>query len=99
MTSPFNWQESLKENMPDLMKHVNEMRKGISADGAIPAKTKTLMMLLGDAILGHAEGVASIARQARAAGITDEEIRETISIAFIMGGLPALITGSNAFRK
>ena len=99
MTSPFNWNEALQQNMPDLMKHVNEIRGELSADGAIPAKTKTLMMLMGDSLLGHAEGVANIARQARSSGVSDEEIIETIKVAFMMGGLPALITGSNAFRE
>ena len=98
MASPYNWHEALQQNLPGLMKHVNELREEISADGVLPARSKTLMMLMGDALLGHSEGVASIARQARAAGVSDEEISETIKVAFMMGGLPALITGSNAFR-
>jgi alkylhydroperoxidase/carboxymuconolactone decarboxylase family protein YurZ len=98
MTSQFNWQQTLQSNLPELMEHVNDMRKKTSSDGALPAKTKTLMMLLGDAILGHSEGVANIARQAKASGVSDNEIKETIEIAFMMGGLPALITGSSAFR-
>lgn len=99
MTTPFNWHEVLQQNVPDLMMHVNEIRGELSADGALPAKTKTLMMLMGDALLGHADGVANIARQARSAGVSDEEIIETVKVAFMMGGLPALITGSNAFRE
>ena len=98
MTSPHNWQQALQDNVPELMKHVNEIRKETGVDGALPAKTKTLMMLLGDALLGHADGVANIARQARAAGISDKEIAETVEIAFMMGGLPVLITASRAFQ-
>ena len=98
-STPFNWQDALTRNMPELMKQVGPIRQETGSDGALPAKTKTLMMMLGDALLGHAEGVANIARGARAAGITEEEIKETVAIAFIMGGLPALITASNAFRK
>ena len=97
--TPFNWQEELAQNMPKLMKQIGTIRQETGADGALPAKTKTLMMMLGDALLGHAEGVANIARGARAAGVTDEEIKETVAIAFMMGGLPTLITASNAFRK
>jgi alkylhydroperoxidase/carboxymuconolactone decarboxylase family protein YurZ len=97
--TPFNWQDALATNMPDLMGQIGEIRQESGKDGALPAKTKTLMMMLGDSLLGHAEGVANIARGARAAGVTEEEIKETVSIAFIMGGLPALITASNAFRK
>ena len=97
-STPFNWQDALTRNMPELMKQVDPIRQETSVDGALPAKTKTLMMILGDALLGHAEGVANIARGARAAGVTEEEIKETVAVAFIMGGLPALITASNAFR-
>ena len=97
--TPFNWQEVLAQNMPELMDQIGTIRQETGADGALPAKTKTLMMMLGDALLGHAEGVANIARGARAAGVTEEEIKETVAIAFMMGGLPVLITASNAFRK
>lgn len=96
---PFNWQDALAQNMPELMKQIGSIRQETSADGALPAKTKTLMMMLGDALLGHAEGVANIARGARAGGVTEEEIKETVAVAFMMGGLPALITASNAFRE
>ena len=96
---PFNWQEALAQNMPELMKQIGPIRQETGSDGALSAKTKTLMMMLGDALLGHADGVANIARGARAAGVTEEEIKETVAIAFLMGGLPVLITASNAFRK
>ncbi|NLE09210.1 MAG: carboxymuconolactone decarboxylase family protein [Dehalococcoidales bacterium] len=99
MTASLNWHEVLQNNLPDLMKSVNEIRKCTTSDGALTSETKTLMTLLGDMILGHAEGVASIARQARIDGISDEAIKETIEVAYLMGGLPALITGANAFRN
>ena len=99
MTTDFNWQKALQSNMPDLMEHVNAIRADMMGTStALEPKVKTLMTLLGDALLGHADGVAAIAGQARAAGITDDEIKETIEVAFLMGGLPALIVGSNAFR-
>ena len=99
MTMPFNWQEALQNNTPELMKHVGVLREELSTDGALSARTKTLMMMLGDAILGHGDGVAAIANNARAMGVTEEEIVETIGIAFLMGGMPGLVTGSNAFRR
>jgi alkylhydroperoxidase/carboxymuconolactone decarboxylase family protein YurZ len=98
-STPFNWQDALTQNMPELMNQIGLIRQQTGAEGALPAKTKTLMMMLGDALLGHADGVANIARGARAAGVTEEEIKETVAIAFMMGGLPAFITASNAFRK
>jgi alkylhydroperoxidase/carboxymuconolactone decarboxylase family protein YurZ len=32
-------------------------------------------------------------------GATEAEIAETLGVAFVMGGTPALVTGANAFRK
>ena len=49
--------------------------------------------------MGHDGGVTTIANRARAAGASEEEIAETVGVAFLMGGLPALVTGSNAFKK
>ena len=69
-----------------------------SEDGALPATTKILMTMMGDVLLGHGDGVAAIAGRARAAGVSEDAIKETIEIAFLMGGLPALVTGANAFR-
>jgi len=71
----------------------------VSKDGALPAKIKTLMSMLGDAILGHAEGVKAIAERARAQGATEAEIAETVRMAFCCAGMPGLVTGTSAFRK
>jgi alkylhydroperoxidase/carboxymuconolactone decarboxylase family protein YurZ len=71
----------------------------IMKDGALSLKTKTLMMLLCDALLAHPDGVANIARRARSLGATDDEIVETVGVAFLMGGMPGLVTGANAFRQ
>ena len=57
------------------------------------------MTMLCDALLDHDGGVTTIANRARAAGVSEDEIIETVGIAFLMGGLPALVTASNAFRK
>lgn len=96
---PFNFQEALQANTPELMKNVNALRSGLTVDGALSAKTKTLMMMLCDALLGHGDGVANIARGARALGATEGEIAETVAVAFMMGGMPGLVTAANAFRK
>jgi len=57
------------------------------------------MTMLCDALLGHDDGVKNIANRARAVGATEAEIAETVGVAFVMGGTPALVTGANAFRK
>lgn len=57
------------------------------------------MTMLCDALLAHESGVRNIAARARDMGATEEEIAETVRVAFWMGGLPALVTGVNAFRS
>ncbi len=99
MTTPrTNWQSMAGKSAPELVKHVNDMQAMMLADGALTAKTKTLMMMLCDAMLAHSDGVAALANRARSLGATEAEIAETLSMAFLMGGMPALVTGANAFR-
>jgi alkylhydroperoxidase/carboxymuconolactone decarboxylase family protein YurZ len=101
MTTPRagNWMTMLEKNVPELSKQISGVRESVQKDGALSAKTKILMMMLCDALLGHADGVANIARQARSLGASEAEISETVAVAFLMGGLPGLVTGANAFRE
>tara|TARA_B100000315_G_C14445125_1_gene526468 strand:- start:151 stop:456 length:306 start_codon:yes stop_codon:yes gene_type:complete len=92
------WQVALEKGAPVLLKDASSIRESIMADGALSMKVKTLMTMLCDALLTHSDGVASIANRARAMGASEEEIAETLGVAFLMGGLPALVTGSNASR-
>ena len=99
MTQTASWQDLLKIGAPDILKVSEDARDAILPDGALSNKTKTLMTMLCDALLGHDGGVTTIANRARVAGASEEEIAETIGVAFLMGGLPALVTGANAFKK
>ena len=92
------WQALLEQGAPELLKDVTRVRESLLTDGALSLKVKTLMMLLCAALLAHPDGVANIAKRARALGASDAEIGETVAVAFLMGGLPALVTGSSAFR-
>jgi alkylhydroperoxidase/carboxymuconolactone decarboxylase family protein YurZ len=93
------WQTVLEQNAPDLLKNVLGVREAVLQEGALSLKVKIMMTMLCDALLGHADGVANIANRARAAGATEEEIAETVGVAFLFGGTPALVTAANAFRK
>jgi len=97
MTTSKTWQDILGESAPELLKKANALRGEVLAEGALSVKTKTLMMLLGDALLGHSDGVSRLAKRARDLGAGDAEITETLAVAFLMGGLPGLSTGSSAF--
>ena len=90
---------SLEANDPRLLEKVSEVRDFTLEDGALSTKTKTLMMMLCDSLLSHPDGVKAIASRARGMGASEEEIAETVQVAFLMGGLPALVTGCNAFQE
>ncbi len=97
-SSSANWQSILEKFAPELLKQVTGFRETVLVDGALSVKTKTLMTMLCDALLGHSDGVANIARRARTLGASENEIAETLAVAFLMGGMPGLVTGANAFR-
>lgn len=96
---PVSWQSMLEKGAPDLIKQVNGFQQSIMAEGALSVKTKTLMMMLCDSLLGHTEGAANLAKRARSLGASEAEIAETLAVVFLMGGLPGLVTGANAFRE
>ena len=98
LPNPGTWQAILKDNAPQLSEDVTAARDHVLTDGALSLKVKVLMTMLCDALLAHPEGVGNIANRARAAGATEDEIAETIGVAFVMGGTPALVTGCNAFN-
>ncbi|MFC1908391.1 carboxymuconolactone decarboxylase family protein [Chloroflexota bacterium] len=95
---PGSWQAKLGEINPELLKNVTGLREAVLVEGALSLKTKTLMMMLCDALLAHSDGVANIAKQARNLGASEAEIAETLAVAFLMGGMPGLVTGASAFR-
>ena len=97
MPKPF-YVEALEKGDPDLLKQLGALQEFACKDGALSAKIKTLMSLFGDAILGHADGVKALAERARAQGATEPEIAEAVRMAFYFGGIPALVTGTRAFR-
>jgi alkylhydroperoxidase/carboxymuconolactone decarboxylase family protein YurZ len=99
LPNPGSWQAILEKEAPQLFEDVSAVRDHVLADGALSQKVKVLMTMLCDALLAHPEGVANIANRARAAGATEEEIAETVGVAFVMGGTPALVTGANAFNR
>jgi len=92
------WRDNLGKHIPDALKEMTTVQELVMKDGALSPKTKTLMMMLCDSLLAHPDGVANIATRARSLGATENEIAETVAVAFLMGGLPGLVTGGNAFR-
>ena len=99
LPNPGALQAIIEENAPQLYQDVTSVREHVLSEGALPLKVKVMMTMLCDALLGHDDGVKNIANRARAVGATEAEIAETVGVAFVMGGTPALVTGANAFRK
>ena len=99
MQQPPSYIAALAKADPKMLEHVTQVREYVIADGALSAKVKTLMTMLCDALLAHENGVYVISQRARALGATEEEIAETVQVAYLMGGTPALVTGCNAFRE
>lgn len=98
MAKPF-FVEALEKCDPELLSRMTSLQDFAGKDGALPVKVKTLMSMLGDAILGHGDGVKAIAERARGQGATEQEIAETVRMAFLCAGMPGLVTGTYAFRK
>ena len=92
------WLATLQQRDPQFTEMYLAQRQRVLQDGAIPAKYKILMTMIVDALLSHPDGVANIANRARAAGATEAEINETVEVAYLFGGTPALVTAVNAFR-
>ncbi len=92
------WIAALKQHDPEFADSYIAQRTRTFGDGAIPAKYKWLMAMLVDALAGHADGVSSLADRARAAGATEGEITETVEVAYVFGGTPAVVTATRAFR-
>jgi alkylhydroperoxidase/carboxymuconolactone decarboxylase family protein YurZ len=98
MAKPF-YVEAIEKGDPELLAQFQSLQEFACKDGALSAKVKTLMSLFGDAMLGRPEGVKALAERSRAQGASEGEIAETVRMAFYFGGIPALVTASNAFRK
>ena len=97
--APVGFQQLIDEHAPDLGAVVANARNSITSDGALSSRVKTLMMMICDALLNHESGVTNLANRARALGASEDEIKEALGVAYLMGGLPAMVAGSNAFRN
>jgi AhpD family alkylhydroperoxidase len=90
--------KELRDEVPAAMRGFSEMHSGALADGALSTQTKELMALA-ISIAVRCDGcIAYHVHDALKAGATGEEITETIGVAILMGGGPALIYGAEALE-
>lgn len=84
--------------IPETMKGFNILHKTSITKGVLPSKTKELIVL-GIAITMRRDGcIAFHVHDALQAGSSSKEIMETISVAILMGGGPALVYGYEAME-
>lgn len=86
----------LARRIPDTMKGFSALHSGALAEGSLNKATKELIAV-GIAVAGHCQGcIAFHVKGALSAGATAEQIEETIGVAVLMGGGPAMIYGCEA---
>jgi len=85
------------QEIPEQMGAFSQLHKVASKDGAISQSNKELIAL-GIAIAVRCDGcIAFHVNDALKAGCTRAEIMETIGVAILMGGGPAVMYGCEAF--
>jgi len=94
-----SFMDELKKRDPNFYEVVAAVSAKSQEPGILDAKTKTLITLALDAAGSHPDGVRNLAARARAVGVKDEEIMETIRLVFMVAGIPGLVAGLAAFRE
>lgn len=87
----------LSEHDADVGGDLESMFEKIRADGALPARYKSLLVMALDAAENHGKGVESNADIARQQGASEDEIMETLEVVTLVCGLQGLSAGSHAF--
>ncbi|WP_372767657.1 carboxymuconolactone decarboxylase family protein [Lutibacter sp.] len=88
----------LNSEIPSEMKGFNELHNAVISKGALTVKTKELIAL-GIAITVRCDGCIDYhVKNSLNAGASSLEIMETIGVAILMGGGPALIYGCDALE-
>lgn len=88
----------LGDKIPEIIDSFNSLHKVSIAKGSLTSKTKELIAL-GIAITVRCDGcIAFHVHDALNAGATSQEVLETIGVAILMGGGPAVVYGSEAME-
>ncbi|MDD3723541.1 MAG: carboxymuconolactone decarboxylase family protein [Lutibacter sp.] len=84
--------------IPETMRAFNALHKASTDVGALPTKFKELIAV-GIAITVRCDGcIAFHVKHALDSGASSEEIMETIGVAVMMGGGPAVVYGCEAME-
>jgi len=88
----------LKEKDPEYAGNILENYERRFTDGALSAKTKTLITLALDAYHGDAEGVKALTKRAKDMGATEDEILEVVEVVEGTRSLQGLFAGAEALK-
>ena len=98
MAEKSNFMDKLKRLDPEFHEVMSAVSAKSQQPGTLDPKTKILISLALDAAGSHPDGVRNIAGRARAMGVKDQEIIETIRLVFMVAGIPGLVAGLAAFE-
>lgn len=88
----------LRKRDPELFESVHKMLQKVMSPGTLDVKTKLLIAIAVDAAKGARPGVENLSKQARRAGVTDEEISEALAVAMASANLEFLSSADAAFE-
>ncbi len=87
----------LRKAIPDVYTGFAKLSQAAMAPGALDARTKELIAL-GIAIANQCDGcIASHARSAVRAGVTEQEVAEMVGVSILMIGGPGTVYGPRAY--
>lgn len=84
---------------PTFAQEIGDIAALAFQENSLDEKTRTLIALALDTVLGASAGVASLANQARQLGISEQEIADTLRLAYFTAGCSVLTTSFAAFEK
>lgn len=90
--------EEFGKRDPDFFKYLKQVMNEATASLALDAKTKYLIILALDISKGASEGVKVLAKKAREAGASEEEIKEVARLAYYVSGMEVIKTSLAAFE-
>lgn len=91
--------QALETIDPEFHQEVSRIFDLAMGPGELDVKTKILISLSLDALIGSSEGVDSLSKVARGMGVTDGQIREALRIAYMVAGNGVLSAAASAYQK
>ncbi|HHX94232.1 MAG TPA: carboxymuconolactone decarboxylase family protein [Clostridia bacterium] len=91
--------DELKGYDPEFHAPVSTIAELAMAPGALDGKTKLLIAIALDALGGHKKGVENLAKAAKKAGVSKEEVAEALRLAYFVAGNGVLALAGEAFEE